>query len=161
LLAPGDEREGDSGIDRPEHERRHGGRTKLRAAAPDAARGQHERDEQQRGERDPDEHERRRRHVPHADLDEQVRGAPDGGEQRDREEVPAAHGASSGTVARRRRSRTLPVPSATPPRINASPASASGRTLSPRIRAPYATAIGGTRYVTRIAFEAPAPTIRP
>ena len=54
-------------------------------------------------------------------------------------------------ASRRRRSRagvSTPVPSATPPRISARPPNAVAPKRSPRKIAPYASAIGGIRYVT-------------
>src|SRR5205085_11787263 len=80
------------------------------------------------------------------ELDEEVEVARLGSPDRRR----AGHG-------RRLARRTAPVPSATPPSTSASPATAAPVTGSPRNKAPYPRASAGTRYVTRIDLDAPAP----
>src|SRR3954468_17203967 len=69
------------------------------------------------------------------------------------------HGASA--TGTRRRRRREPVPSATPARMSRSPPIADGAMCSSRNTAPYPSASAGTRYVTRTAYEAPAPAMRP
>ena len=77
----------------------------------------------------PREHQRTGREpAVDADLDEEVRGAPDGGEREDQRPVPPGH---AGTLAARR-SRARPVASAVPVSTSASPASATAVTASSR-----------------------------
>ena len=63
------------------------------------------------------------------------------------------------TRPRYRRPLVAPVASAVPPRISVSPASADAVTGSSRTSQPFTSANAGTRYVTRIAREAPARTM--
>src|SRR5215211_3378835 len=117
-----------------------------------------EAEEQRRGDREPEEHQHRRLELVYRDLDEEVRRAPDRGQDAEQRPVGARQ---AGSGSRRRRRRAAPVPNATPVSTSASPATAVHRSGSSSSTTPYTRASAGTRYVTRIARDAPTPAISP
>ncbi len=106
---------------------RHAPRSSREALA-DALAPEHDRDEQRRRDREPDEHRRRRLDLLHRDLDEEVRRAPDERERADQDRVRAGHVRTVAGCLR----RTAPVPRATPPSTSASPATCHAPTGSSR-----------------------------
>ena len=127
LLAPGDQPERQSRVQDSEHETvpPRGSQLGERAVAsepPDDVAEQHG-----GGEQRPEGHHRRGLDLVDRDLDEEVRGAPDGGQQQQHRPV-AVH---RFTVL-----APTPVPSATPASTSTRPASASAVTCSSRKTAP-------------------------
>src|SRR5438105_216335 len=85
--------------------------------APGTGAGGEEGEEERRREHEPPEHRGGGRELVDGQLDEEIRRAPEGGE-REQEDGIAPHQEAEASL-RDRRSRRVPVPSATPPRISA------------------------------------------
>ena len=137
LLAPGDQPERQGRVEDAEHEAVPPRIAELpnRALAAEAPRDVAE--QHGGGEQRADGHHRRRLDLVDRDLDEQVRGAPDGG-QRQQHRPVAVHRARLAASARRARRLlpAVPVPSATPASTSARPSREIAVTDSSRKIAP-------------------------
>ena len=91
LLAPGDQRERERAVDRPEDQTLAPGAADARERRADALADCEEGEQQQPADQQPHLHEEARREVADADLDEEIRGAPDPGEEEQERAVRPRH----------------------------------------------------------------------
>ena len=97
---------GSAALKQPEYERRAPRRAQLRRRACDALRHEEEHEQQQPRHERPHGHHHARLEIVYRDLDEEVRAAPEAGQQQQPGEVAAAHGRLATIAIRdRRRSR--------------------------------------------------------
>ncbi len=132
LLAPGDEPEREGGVEYSEHERLAPGGPEVGAGLRDTDREGEIAEQNDAGDQGAARHQRPGREpAVDTDLDEQVRGAPHGGESQDEGPVPARHGLRLPVLV-----RASPVARAVPPRMSTRPTSAVVVTASSRKMAP-------------------------